>query len=200
VFAALSSTTVLALAALQHLPAFYVDDGVIAMNLLAGKGFWLAFHGLEGPTAAHAPFQAFVLALIHGLLGVGWLGVAAVVLVRALACAAMVLLAYRVARHLMRPELAVLACAVIACHPALVYCAATLGHLDNRLPLSLPLMLLAMWAWIVACEDPRAGRVLLAGLASGSAALSEPPMLLFTGVASLVSCSRPVRVASVSAF
>jgi len=77
--AAAGSLAVPVVAALRGLPAFYVDDGVLAINLLTGKGFTQAFHGPEALTAAHAPFQPFVLAAIHGLLGVGWMGVAGVV-------------------------------------------------------------------------------------------------------------------------
>jgi 4-amino-4-deoxy-L-arabinose transferase-like glycosyltransferase len=184
--AAAGSLAVLAWTARQHLPAFYIDDGVIAINLLKGKGFTLAFHGPEAATAAHAPLEPFLLAAIHGLLGVGWWGVAGVIVARALARGATVVLAYLVARRLMGRTAALLVCAAIAVHPLLVHDASNLSHLDNRITFSLPLMMAAVWCWLRAYGTPSGRRLFLAGLISGIAALSEPPMVLFAGLASLI--------------
>jgi 4-amino-4-deoxy-L-arabinose transferase-like glycosyltransferase len=150
------------------------------LNLLAGKGFAIAFHGPEAPTAAFGPVQPFVLAAIHRVFGVGFLSILVVLLVRAMAHGGTAFCAYLVARRTMASRAAVLASVAVACDPLLMAFAANPGHLDCRATISLPLMMLAIWSCAIARERPRLSSALVAGVMIGLASLSEAQFVLFT--------------------
>ncbi len=187
--ALLSTLGVLLCAVSGHRDPAYVDDGVIALNIIHGKGFALAFHGPEGPTAAHAPLQPFLLAALHAAFGVGATGVASVLLMRMLLQAATVVLTFLIARRLLPSSLAVASAIVVAVHPVLLWVAGDLGYLDNRMTVSLPVLLLAVLCCTRACENARPIHSLLAGLAIGLAAYAEAQMLLFALPAALILAS-----------
>lgn len=177
---------VMTVGALGHRPPFYMDDGAIAVNLLDGKGFTFAFHGPEGPTAARAPLQPFVLAAVHGAFGFSSLGLVVVLLVRALAHAATAVLTYVVARRAAPARVATWAGVLVALHPVLIWFAGNTNYLDRRATLSLPLEMLALVACLVASERRTTVSALSAGLAIGLVALSEPPLLYFALLAAVV--------------
>jgi len=177
--AAAAFVAVLVLGWMGRRGAAYIDDGLIAMNLLAGRGYVLAFHGPEAPTAAHAPLEPCVLYGLHALFGIGPASVKAIVFVRALFHALLPLCAWPLARRVAGLRAATIACIVMAFEPSLLLMAGNTAHLDNRVTLSLPFMLLAVVAILRSLEQAGWWRCFAAGLVTGAAALSEPLMLPF---------------------
>jgi len=175
--AALSLLAVVAIGLTRGVAPFYYDDGVIALHLLEGKGFSLAFYGEEGPTASRAPFQPFLLAAVHGLLGYQRAALVAILLMHTAALITTGLLVGALARRRMGACGADLVAAAVMLHPALLWLAANPAYLDRRVIVSLPLQLLAVLATVRAVDGPSARRALAAGAAIGLAALSEPPLL-----------------------
>ena len=93
-------------------------DGItydmIARSLLAGKGF-----GTEAPTAFRPPVYPLFVALIYA---VGGHSIAVLRIVQAVLGAVTTVVTYRVAMLIFsRPRLSLLAAALVALHPVLIY-------------------------------------------------------------------------------
>ncbi len=67
------------------------EHGEIAANLVAGRGFTVAFLGAEGPTSQQAPFYPVLLAGAYGLFGQTTTALVAMELLQCLAGTALVL-------------------------------------------------------------------------------------------------------------
>jgi hypothetical protein len=158
----------------QGLAATYTyEHGVIAENLLAGRGFTVSYLGVTGPTSQQAPFYPFLMAGAYQWFGAGT--PAAILAVRCLQCVAgtgLVLLVVWLAWSLVpeRPSLGWVAGWGAAVYPTHVY---MVTHMQVALWAALLLTLLVA---IVASPRGRQSwrKAVLAGLVSGSLLLVEP--------------------------
>jgi hypothetical protein len=157
------------------------EHGVIAENLLAGRGFSVWFLGAEGPTSQQAPFVPFLLAGCYALFGVGTS--AAHLAFQLLQCAAgtaAVAVIALWARRLFpdRPAIAPCAAWCAALYPPHVY---MVTHIQAAVWSTLAVVLLLHAA---ARSDRSPHRTAVAiGLLAGWSALIDPILVLVAAVA-----------------
>lgn len=154
---------------------------VLALNLAADRGFTPSLPGaLEGPRVQHfsrAPFYPWILSLVFRATNQPTDRLpsevpTAVKVVQSLAGAGTVLIVGALAFQAGGPLAATAAATVAALHPPLVW----IGAYALTEALYTPLLLVALW--LVGTPPPeRRGRLVVAGLALGAAALMRPGAL-----------------------
>lgn len=111
----------------SHLtPHSTYEHGTIAANLLAGRGFSIRFLGAEGPTSQQAPAYPFLVAAAYAVGGVETPRALLILeLSQAVLGGVLVASVIWLAREVLpgRPRIALLAGAVAALHPTLIYAA-----------------------------------------------------------------------------
>ena len=154
-------------------PRSTFEHGEIAANLLAGKGFSVKFLGAEGPTSQQAPIYPVLVAGAYAIGGVGTPRALLLLQIgQALMGGALVAVVIGLGRVVApeRPRIALIAGAIAALHPTLVYAAT---HVQVA---SLATLLLAstfLFAHRAKAKDDRRGP-LLCGFLLGLTALTDP--------------------------
>ena len=149
------------------------EHGRIAENLLAGRGFSIAYLGAEGPTSQQAPFYPFFLAGIYSLFGVGThTSLLAAQLAQCAAGTALVAVVFLLTRNLVprRPEVAWIAAVIAAFFPTHLYMAT---HLQVVVWVALVFTTLMFVVTSPRLSDTWSGAV-AAGTLSGLLLLIEP--------------------------
>ncbi len=161
----------------HEVPRSTYEHGEIAANLLAGKGFSIAFLGGDGPTSQQAPIYPVVVAAAYAIGGVETpralliLELGQAVLGGVLAWGVI-----RLARQIApgRPGVSVVAGLLAALHPTLVYAAT---HVQVA---GLGATLL-VWTLVWAYRSGESGRAMDAAIAGGllaATALTDPILAL----------------------
>jgi 4-amino-4-deoxy-L-arabinose transferase-like glycosyltransferase len=156
-----------------------VDYDLLARNLLAGEGYDLYF----GPTAFRAPGYPLFLAGAYAVTGGSW---AAVRILQALLGTATIAAAYALARQAFgRERVALLAAALVAVHPVLLYLTGIVY--PEVLASLLVTVAAALLARLVDERRVTNGQSLLLGLLLGAGVLLRPAVLLFAALVAAVA-------------
>ena len=161
----------------HHVPRSTYEHGEIAANLLAGRGFSIAFLGSDGPTSQQAPVYPLAVAAAYA---VGGLGTPAALLLlfaaQAILGGVMAWGTMRLARELLpgRPGVALASGGLVALHPTLVYAAT---HVQVA-SLAATLLVLVLLAAIRAGRTGRAWDAAGLGGLLGVLALTDPILIL----------------------
>ena len=148
------------------------EYGIIADNLLAGKGYsGSAWFVPEGPTAFMAPGYVFLLYGAQSLFGGA--GFAGLQFVQAIVGAACVWLLYGIVARFFDSLTAAVAAIILALHPAHAY----LTTYMHPIVLSTCLLLASIFFLIRLRDSPNARNALLLGVTFGIALLTEPAIL-----------------------
>ncbi|MBN1587847.1 MAG: glycosyltransferase family 39 protein [Candidatus Omnitrophica bacterium] len=157
------------------------EAGVIAGNILAGKGFvfknWLAAE--EGPTAFQAPFYPYFLALCLKVFGT--YAFLVVQLIQALALASLVFPAYGLARILVGTRTGVVAAALASIYPPYIYYSKVMAY-DIFLIVFSAYALFLLLSLVL---NPSLRKAAGAGVLMGLANLASPVLLPFAALSPL---------------
>ncbi len=161
----------------EHAAPVTYEHGPIAENLLAGRGFTVAFLGVEGPTSQQAPLYPALVAAAYWLFGIG--SPQAVLAIQLLQCVAgmgLVLAVAWLARSIFpdRPGLGWLAGVLAAVYPPHVY---MVTHVQVAVWAALLLTLCLAAALSPQWATSRVGAA-AAGLIAGLLLLVEPILAL----------------------
>ncbi len=158
------------------IPRSTYEHGEIAANLVAGRGFSIAFLGAEGPTSQQAPVYPALLALAYAALGVETpAALLAVQVMQALLSGLLVLGVMRL-MSLWLPEYpwaGRLAGLLVAVHPTQIY---TATHIQVASLVSVLLVWLLVWSERTARGDWRAA--IVTGILFAVLILTDPILIL----------------------
>ena len=154
------------------------EMGMLARNILAGKGFSITYYGPERPTAAYPPFEGYFYAVIHGLFGHTTESLVLIIVIRSLLSVVTAYVVYRIAARVYGDRVATLALYATAFHPAFIYYSAVSWVLV-RPPYSMFVASLLMLALVRFAGDARPRDSIVVGSLFGVAALVQPDILTF---------------------
>lgn len=154
------------------------EMGVLARNILAGKGFSITHYGPERPTAAYPPFEGYFYALIHALGGESTGSLVLIIVIRSLLSVATAYVVYRIASRVYDARIGTLALYATAFHPAFIYFS-SVSWVLVRPPYSMFVVSLLMLALVRLAADARPRNGMAVGSLFGVAALVQPDILTF---------------------
>jgi hypothetical protein len=146
----------------SYLNADEIEMGVVARNILAGKGFALPVFGPPQPTAMIPPFESSFYALFHYIFGYSPLAFAVLIMFRSALSTATAYVAYRMVQSAFPERVALLTLLAMAFHPPFVYYSAINPTLV-RPPFSVLVLILAVWCLLCFARHPTLTRSLLVG-------------------------------------
>lgn len=154
--------------------------GEIAKNLLAGKGFTMAYLAPERPVAAFPPFESHFYAAVHYVFGFGPLASFVAIALRSLCSVAAAGVLYTLLRRELSERIAWYALLAVSFYPPFVYYTAVSPFLV-RTPFSILVMVLAADALARFTRRPTLQRSAWVGLVFGFGTLVQSN-LAFVGV------------------
>ncbi len=149
-----------------HLNAREAEMGVIARNIVAGKGFIASILGPEQPTAFIPPFEPYFFALIHYCFGYTPVATGILIALRSILSVAAAYVAYRIVRDFWSERLAMPTLYTIAFYPPLIYYAAVCEYIV-RPPFSVLAGLLIIWCLLAFARRPSLRRGCVVGVGFG---------------------------------
>lgn len=167
----------------------YVDPsenemGVMAKNILAGKGMSIAYFGPERITTSFSPFEAYFYALMHYLFGYSKISYALIILIRSLFSIATAYIVFLIAKMVFSKRVAYLALIGTAFHPSLIYYSAINTNLV-RSPFSVFSISLVVLSLVWFSRDPNLRRSAIVGAIFGISCLIQSNTLAFIAFALL---------------
>jgi len=150
------------------------ENGGIADNILAGKGFSIGFLGPEGPTSWQAPFYPYLLAFFYAFMGKGYLTYLCIEILQSLIMSLIPVFLYKSAKIIFNPEVAILTAIVSSLFPLTIWYATRIHHTA----FTFFFISLAFYLFLKSFEAENKKYFILVGFVVGLGVLIEPVIIM----------------------
>ena len=148
------------------------ENGIIADNIVAGKGFSIGFLGPESTSSWQAPFYPYFLASFYFFLGKGTISFLLIQLIQAILSSLVPILIYKAAKILFDRQVSVISAIALAVFPLLGWYSTRIHHAI----FIFFFIALAFYLSLKAYRSEKNVNYALAGIIYGIGALIEPVM------------------------